>query len=66
MLPKVTDTIYLDDNISEITPDYAVFPLVTLSGFSLMGNRIKTIQRRAFVGLTNVTWFQKEVPHCRS
>jgi hypothetical protein len=59
MLPKVIDTIYLDD-ISEITPDYAVFPLITLSGFSLRGNRIKTIQRHAFVGLTNVTWFQKE------
>jgi Leucine-rich repeat (LRR) protein len=61
MLPKGIDAIYLDDdNISEITPDHAVFPLTTLSGLSLRGNRIKTIQRRAFVGLTNVIWFQNE------
>jgi insulin-like growth factor-binding protein complex acid labile subunit len=61
MLPKGIDTMYLDDNdISEITPDFAVFPLITLNGLSLRGNRIKTIQRRAFVGLTNVTWFQNE------
>lgn len=60
-LPKGTDTIYLDDNnISEITPYYAVFPLITLSGLCLRGNRIKVTQGRAFVGLTNVTWFQKE------
>jgi hypothetical protein len=59
-LPKCIDTIYLDDNISEVTPDYAVFPLITLSGLCLRGNRIKVIQRRAFVGLTNVTLFQKE------
>jgi len=60
MIPTGINTIYLDDNISEITPDYAVFPLITLSGLCLRGNRIKVIQRRAFVGLTNVTWFQKE------
>jgi Leucine-rich repeat (LRR) protein len=59
-LPKGIDTMYLADNdISEITPDYAVFRLITLNGLSLRGNRIKTIQRRAFVGLTNITWFQK-------
>jgi Leucine-rich repeat (LRR) protein len=49
-----------DNNIPEITPDYGVFPLITLCGLCLRGNRIKVIQRHAFVGLTNVTWFQKE------
>jgi Leucine-rich repeat (LRR) protein len=40
-LPKGIDTIYLDDNnISEITPNYTVSPLITLSGLCLRGNRI--------------------------
>jgi len=61
MLPKGIDTIYLDDNnILQNTPDYTVFPLITLSGLCLRGNRTKVIQRHAFVGLTNVTWFQKK------
>jgi len=49
-----------DDDISEITPDYAVFPLITLNTVSLRGNKIKTIQRRAFAGFTNATWFRNE------
>jgi Leucine-rich repeat (LRR) protein len=60
-LPKCINTLYLEDNeIFEITPDYAVFPLISLHTLSLKGNRIKTIQRRAFVGLTNATWFQNK------
>jgi Leucine-rich repeat (LRR) protein len=60
-LPKGINAMHLDGNeIFEITPDYAVFPLITLHTLSLKGNRIKTIQRRAFVGLTNATWFKNE------
>jgi Leucine-rich repeat (LRR) protein len=60
-LPNGINTMYLDDNeISEITPDYAVFPLITMNTLSLKGNRIKTIPRHAFVGLTNATWFRNE------
>jgi Leucine-rich repeat (LRR) protein len=53
------NTMHLDDNhFFEITPDYAVFPLISLKTLSLKGKRTKTIQRRAFMGLTNASWFQ--------
>jgi Leucine-rich repeat (LRR) protein len=60
-LPKGINTMHLDDNeIFEITSDYAVFPLISLNTLSLKGNRIKIIQRHAFMGLTNATWFQNK------
>ncbi|XP_069694549.1 insulin-like growth factor-binding protein complex acid labile subunit [Periplaneta americana] len=60
-IPKGISVLYLDHNeIDEVTPDLAVFSLVSLRFISLKGNRIETLKRRAFVGFTDATWFQNE------